>query len=121
MTPSEQLIHSLAAEFSEFQPMLAEHLDDHDGDLLPYLLMADLARWAQGEVVPNRARVALLMQWLEIRFNAADLVVEELIAVGFVEMLPAAPAGDPLLELLGPELRQVAREMNLFEPWDEST
>jgi len=60
------------------------------------------------------------LQWLEIRFNAADAVVEELIAVGFVEMLPATPAGDPLLELLGPSLRHVAQEMNLFEPWEES-
>ena len=121
MTPSEQLMYSLVDEFSECRPLLAEHLADQEGELLPYVLMGDVVRWAESEVAHNRSRVATLMQWLEIRFSSADDVVQELIAVGFVEMLPASPTGDPLLDLLGPSLRQVADEMNLFEPWDEPT
>lgn len=121
MDAAEQLIYALVDEFSELRPLLAEHLTDNEGELLPYLLMSDVARWAIREVAHNPTRVAELMRWLEARFTAADEVVETLIAVGFVEMLPATPAGDPLLELLGPSLRQVAQEMSLFEPWGEST
>lgn len=119
MTLSEQLIYALIDEFSECRPLLTEHLVDMEGELLPYLLLGDVVRWAEREVARNRSLVATLFQWLEIRFVAADAVVEELIAVGFVEMLPATPAGDPLLELLCPSLRQVAEEMSLFEPWGE--
>ena len=109
MDASEQLIYALVEDFSECPPLLAEHLIDQEGELLPYLLLGDVVRWAEREVEQNRSRVATLFQWLEIRFVAADTVVEELIAVGFVEMLPATPSGDPLLELLGPSLRQAAR------------
>ena len=119
MTPSEGLVHALVEDFSELRPLLTEHLTDNEGELLPYLLMSDVARWAIREVEHNPSRVAELMRWLDARFAAADEVVETLIAVGFVEMLPATPAGDPLLELLAPELRQVAQEMNLFEPWGD--
>lgn len=119
MTPSELLVHELVEEFSELRPLLTEHLADNEGELLPYLLMSDVARWTIREVARNPSRVAELLGWLEARYAAADEVVETLIAVGFVEMLPATPAGDPLLELLGPELRQIAHEMSLFEPWGE--
>lgn len=118
MTSAEQLIHSLFDDFSELRPLLTQHLADNDGELLPYLLLSDVARWAGPAVEKDRARVAELMQWLEARFTDGDVNVENLIAVGFVEMLPATPTGDPLLELLGPSMRQVAEEMNLFELWD---
>jgi len=117
MTPSEDLIHNMIREFPEFSPLLAEHLEDHD-ELLPYLLFGDVVRWAQSEVSRDRARVAHLSGWLESRFDQADDVVENLIAVGYVEMLPATPEGDPLLALLGPSLYKVAQDMNLTEPWD---
>jgi hypothetical protein len=119
MGASERLIHGLVEEFSECRPLLTEHLTDNEGELLPYRVMSDVARWAIQEVTHEASRAAELLRWLAARFVAADEVVETLIAVGFVEMLPATPSGDPLLELLGPELRQVAHEMSLFEPWGD--
>lgn len=118
MNSSEQLMHDLFREFPDLEPLMAEHLEDQEGELLPYLLMADLVRWAQQKVNGNPERVSALIAWLEIHCEQADEPVRNLIAVGFVENIPATPEGDPLLTLLGPSLRQFAQDMNLFEPWD---
>lgn len=46
MTESEQLVKRLVANFPDVDPVYREHLADMQGELLPYLLMADVARWA---------------------------------------------------------------------------
>ncbi|HXH78957.1 DUF7674 family protein [Nocardioides sp.] len=117
MTSSEDLIHDMVREFPEFLPVLAEHIDDHD-ELLPYLLLGEVARWAHDAVSHDAGRVAELSTWLERRFDRADEVVQNLIAVGYVEMLPPAPEGSPLLALLGPSLYKEAEAMNLPHPWE---
>lgn len=111
-------MHALVDEFDEFRVLLNEHLEDQEGELLPYVMMGDVARWAESVVARNPERVASLLRWLEVRYEEADDEAANLIAVGFVEMLPATPEGDPVLDLLGPSLREVARELNLLQPWE---
>lgn len=114
------LINKLTAEIPELKPLLQEHLLDQDGELLPYLLMADVARWAHENATQRPDRVAQLMRRLEQEFAAGDGAIKDLIGVGFVEMLPETPKGDAVLNMLGPMLREVAHDMNLFEPWPDS-
>lgn len=111
------LMNRLTTEFPELEPLLQEHLVDQEGEMLPYLLMADVSRWAQENSTQRPDRVAQLMRWLEQEFAAGDGAIKDLIGVGFVEMLPETPKGDAVLSLLGPMLREVAHDMNLFEPW----
>lgn len=113
-------ITRLVDRFDELQPLLNEHLADQGGELLPYLLMADVARWAIEHATDDTALVADVVTALEKEFASGDGAIKDLVGVGFVEMLPPTPKGDPVLSLLGPELAQVAHDMNLFEPWPDA-
>ena len=116
MTESQKLTKRMIEEFPELSPLMAEHLTDMDGELLPYLLMADVARWAQDAAVRGDDAAARLVDWLERAFDAAEDPEKDLIGLGFVENIPYSPEGDPLLSLLGPSLREVARELGLMAP-----
>ncbi|QBX56091.1 hypothetical protein EXE58_11860 [Nocardioides seonyuensis] len=116
MTANEDLMLRVVEAFPELRPLLTEHLDDQEGELLPYLLMADIERWSETQVTGNAHRISELMTWFENAFSAGGEEIKDLIGVGFVEMLPHTPEGDPILRLLGPELREVASDMGLFTP-----
>lgn len=93
-----------------------EHLDDQEGELLPYLLMADVARWAQATYSSDPDTVGHLLDWLEVEFGTAGPAEKDLIGLGFVETIPFPPEGAPLLLRLGPRLTQVADELGLLRP-----
>ena len=113
MTPSESLMHDLVSTFPDLHPFMSEHLKDQEGELLPYLLMADIARWAERVSIHDPERVATLTAWLGSRYDSGDEVLKDLIGVGFVEMIPQSPDGDPILEQLPPSLRSLATQMGL--------
>jgi CdiI immunity protein len=113
---SAVLIHELVAEFPALRPVLIENLDDMDGELLPYLILPDVARWATQHWPSDPLVIADLCSWLDVRYVQGDGPLQDLIGLGFVEMLPATPVGDPLLDLLPPALNQVAHELGLFFP-----
>lgn len=114
MTPSQHLAIRLVDDFAELSPVMEEHLEDQEGELLPYLFMADVARWAHAHVSPEAHAVGRLVDWLEVEFDVAQPAEKDLIGLGFVEAIPCEPEGAPLLRRLGPHLSQVARELGLF-------
>lgn len=116
MTPSQDLAVRLVGEFPDLAPVMDEHLDDQEGELLPYLLMADVARWAQATYASDPDAVGRLLDWLEVEFEAAEPAEKDLIGLGFVEVIPFPPEGAPLLLRLGPHLTQVADELGLLRP-----
>lgn len=116
MTESERLVQRLVVTFPSVDPVYREHLADMHGELLPYLLMADVARWAHTSAPELTPVVSSLVDWLEHEFAVASPPEQDLIALGFVEAIPFTPEGDPLLQLLGPEMRKVAKELGLLTP-----
>lgn len=108
MTAESDFTQRLVAATPELRPILDEHLHDQEGELLPYVLMADVARWLDVASHTDPVRVADVVGWLEREFVGGDFDVRNLIDVGIVEMLPAMPEGAPVLELLGPALRERA-------------
>lgn len=114
--PNAKLMTRLIQAFPVLSPLLEDHLKDQEGELLPYLLMADVERWAEAEVVHQRDHVSDLIAWLEREFASGGNDIKDLIGVGFVEMVPHTPEGDPILQNLGPHLRDVAEQMGLFTP-----
>lgn len=113
MTASEDLVRRVVTAFPALEPVMAEHLTDQEGELLPYLFMADVARWAQANYPSDPRQVGDVVDWLEREFVRAAAAEKDLIGLGFVETLPYPPAGSPLLLRLGPELTQVARDLGL--------
>ena len=116
MTASQSIVMRLVDEFPELAPLMAEHLEDHEGELLPYLLMADVARWAQACLPTEPDLVGRVADWLENEFSAGQPAEKDLIGLGFVEVIPFPPEGAPLLLRLGPRLTQVAAELGISHP-----
>src|SRR6478672_10837480 len=114
MTPSQQLVVRLVDAFPSLRPLLTEHRSDQGGELLPYLFLPDVARWAQEFIATDSVNVGRVVDWLERDFVAAAPAERDLIGLGFVEAIPFPPEGAALLLRLGPELTQVARELGLL-------
>lgn len=114
MTASEHLVTELVERFPELRPLLDEHLAGQEDELLPYLLLADVARWAQATYRSDPQGVGAVVDWLEAEYVRAAASEKDLIGLGFVEVIPYRPEGTPLLTRLGPELTQVAADLGLL-------
>lgn len=57
MTTEATFAQRLVAEVPELKPLLDDHLEEQEGQLLPYLLRRDVATWLHA-----RAEVAGLMR-----------------------------------------------------------
>lgn len=110
------LVGAIFHRFNELQPLLAEHLKEQDGEVLPHLLMADLERWAEAELGKgqegSRASVQAVLEFLEDAYATQGDEVEELIAVSFLEHLPrAGEPGSELRTMVGPRLAEQLRRI----------
>jgi hypothetical protein len=114
VTPSQQLARDLVSAFPLLGPIMLNHLEDQEGELLPYLFMADVARWANSSLGQDPDTVARLVDWLEREFAGAEPAEKDLIGLGFVEAIPARPDGAALLMRLGPGLTEVAGDLGLL-------
>src|SRR5687768_10689156 len=66
------LINRLTTEIRELKPLLQQHLVDQDGDMQPYVLMADVARWAHEGSTQMPDRVSQLMRLLEREYASGE-------------------------------------------------
>lgn len=113
-TYSQDLARRLVTTVPALGPLMRTHLDDMDGELLPYLLLADVARWCAEEVTTSPDVVGEVVIWLEQQYAVAAPPERDLIALGFVEASPFPPEGEALLRRLGPKLAAVARELGIL-------
>jgi hypothetical protein len=96
----------LADAVPALEPLLREHLEDNDGELLPHLLLSDVRRWCVAHVAEERATVQQVLDGLEAAVVSGDDAIENAVAVSFVEDLMAdGPAGEAVLALLPPRMR----------------
>lgn len=108
----EALIDDIAAFDPALAAMLSEHAEYY-GTILSTLFMHDVARWATDQYQAGlHDFVAYFLGLLERHYENGDEHVQNLIAVGFVESMPASvtPLGD-MRNLLGPRLAQVFRDV----------
>ncbi|RZU18785.1 hypothetical protein EV645_0984 [Kribbella rubisoli] len=101
-------IGALVDEYRELTPVLAEHLEDNEGEILPHLVLADVVRWLAARVDSDRDICSSILNWLEREYLRGPEDVRGLIAVSGVEMIPdPGQPGSALRQLLGPSLREV--------------
>lgn len=106
---------ALVYQFSELRPLLQEHLDDQEGELLPHLFMADVERWIEVEVInrPSQSRnlITGILNFFETALSGGEDEVVELICASFLEHLPRADQpGSELREMVGPLLAERLRQ-----------
>ena len=65
------------------EPILAEHLKDMDGEFLPYLLLADVARYVEH----NGPGSPAILSYLNDTFQKYGQEIDDLIGAGFMESI----------------------------------
>jgi hypothetical protein len=102
------VIDRLVAACTALKPLLAEHVDDNFGEVLPHLFLGEVTRHLVKEAAGPAASRGLgpALQLLEDEFASGTDEIKELIAVSFLENLPDGPdpGGDLRLQL-GPSLK----------------
>lgn len=104
-------VGALVDSHRELLPLLAEHLADNGGEVLPHLLMADIVRWLVAHLDSHPHVCRSVVAWLEREYLGGDEEIRGLITVSGVLLIPdPGQPGAELRELLGPALRGV-------DPW----
>ena len=118
-TTTEAFVRDLADAFPEVRLLLEEHLQDNFGEVLPHLLLADVARLTvllyRQSMESQKAADTLdaLLSYIERAFVDGNDEVRELISVSFVENLPSSVEADAgLRTLLGPALSDEFSQVN---------
>lgn len=105
MTSTSVIVDQVAATHPGLETLRLEHLAFH-GEVLPYLYMADVARWATEEYVSgDRSNVQRLLTLLEHLFASGSDESRNLVVIGFVESMPSTgDSGAAMRSMLGPLL-----------------
>jgi len=96
---TSSMIDELAIAHPAVKEMLAEHLDDNYGELLPHVFFGDMVRWVERDAPADE--IARVLAELDTCFTNGDEEVQNVILVSFVEALGYR---SPFLALLGPAL-----------------
>lgn len=112
MTGRHALVHRVVAEGPALEPLLSEHLDDMDGELLPHLLFYDFTRWAQAQPLDSED-LSRFLAVLEDAYAGQDMDQREVIYVSFLENLDPS---SPVFDLLGQRLAGDARDFRAWPP-----
>ena len=105
-------VGTLARISSELKAILQAHLDDY-GELLPYVALADIERWAEAQFIQGTPRrTEALLAALESEFAADNSATRELITGSFLELLPRpGEEGCEIRLMLGPSLTRQLQQV----------
>lgn len=109
-TSNEKLVRRLVDEVTALRPLYREHVDS-DGTVLAYPFFGDMTRliqtWAAHHARERRRDVRRILCLLEEALSSSDSGLDDLISLGFVELLdPKAPGYDELRSAMGPRVRE---------------
>lgn len=79
----EELCNHLATLSPALSELFNEHRTDNFGEILPYVFLADVARF----VASNRPGTSLAIDYLNSSLKNVSKDIDNLIAVGFIESL----------------------------------
>ena len=85
--------------------LFAEHLVANEAQVLPYMLLPDVARWATAVALttPDDPVLRAVLDYIESRFVERNADVNALIATSFLDFLTGQGPGEPEVRaLLGP-------------------
>ncbi|QIK62565.1 hypothetical protein G7068_04580 [Leucobacter viscericola] len=83
-------------------PLMQEHLEDEFGEILSYIFLANVARWAEANAIEHEEDVHQIISELNRGLNEGEGDIPNLVAAGFVE---AMSRDTPLLTLVTGSLR----------------
>lgn len=113
---SVAFVGAITFRFPILLPILAEHLEDQEGMILPHLFMADVERWMEIEFLNRYERskqlITSVLGFIEDAMAMGDEHVKNVIHVSFLEHLPRpAIHGDGLRSLVGPRCQDALKQI----------
>lgn len=90
MDSGERLVAALAARFDQLMPLLAEHLDDNNGEVLPHVLFWNFTRAVVDSYLGRPSQVAWreFVMILDEEYKRGDAYLRGIVDVSFLENLP---------------------------------
>ena len=78
---------------STLLPLLQEHLDDSEGEVLPHVILFQIRKWVEQELEARGETndVRVVLESLKIGLQDGDYELWALIRTSFIDDLPAAP------------------------------
>lgn len=90
------------------RPLLDEHLEDNDGELLPHVLFGEVTRWVGDNASARPAAIRVVLDLLESAWYTGEESVREVIALSFLEYLTP---DEVVARQLGPRLSTEAARL----------
>ncbi|WP_126464254.1 hypothetical protein [Propionibacterium australiense] len=106
-------IGALCFSHQDLIPILQEHLDEMDGEILPHLVMSDIIRWMVLNYEDDPSVVKRVIDWISdvAQEYKQDQEIIDLISVSGMEMIPdPGKPGSVLRDWLPPVLKKL-------DPW----
>ena len=103
---------ALIAVLARLSPSLGAQLEEHivyNGGMLPHVFLGDVTRYVAelADASPEAPQLQAMLDLLEDRFPNGAADEQEMIAVSFIENLPAPDEeGSELRYILGPKLTE---------------
>jgi hypothetical protein len=64
------LIGALFYDHPQLMPILDEHLEDNEGEILAYLVLSDVIRWMAENYYPARSDCVRIIEWRRLTHAA---------------------------------------------------
>lgn len=109
----QALMLALLTDVPELGDLIAGHLDDYDGDVLPHLLLPDVLRFSVAQFhAKNLEVMSRCLDVVDRALRDGDEAVANAVAVSFVEHVGFGPGETPEFLALWPRglLEEKARQ-----------
>lgn len=107
---TEAFARQVAGSVPALGDLLAEHLEDNNGVLLPHVYFGAVSQWVDDELTthPESTSARRVLEQIDAASATGGDDVRELINVSFLENLED---GSPVLDQLTPRLRELRAEV----------
>lgn len=106
VTP-EDFVRSVVEHVASLRPLLDEHLEDYEGELVAHAFFPDVALWADAKPLDS-PDLRLLLDLCERAYEGLDERLHNVLYLSFLDFLEP---DSPVLGVLGPDLATAAAHL----------
>lgn len=104
-------VRRMVRSIPALQPMVREHEEDNDGEILSHVILSNIVRWAGDHIGDDASVARAVVEFLNREYGHPNPWVKNLVIVSGVEMLPnPGETGEEMVDWLTPQLRAM-------DPW----
>lgn len=118
---ASRVARAIAGTSPHAAEIVAEHSDDNFGEILPVILVAEIARWWKAAFAAgdseSQADAERAVQAIDDLYRTGEDSLQTIVATGFLEALPSpSVTAREIVERLPAPLREELRRMEAWRP-----